>query len=430
MQASWTFCVKLITMMIRLIRNVIIARILGPTERGILAVLMAIPEVFATIGAGGLTGSASFFGARLSREGSFAPALLLLSGGVSLFVGIAVLAFFSSPSFFKGYYESASPYALLICAVTALFVMKLTFNGMLTGMGKVGAFNAMRLLESAIPLAGFLAFWAMGVAPFKAAIIAWAGAYVVINIAALLILFKSGVLSYRATAQSMKQIVSYAGRNHVDRAAQIVLRRSDYFFLSYFIGATATGYYAIATIGAELLLSLSEAVNVPMTRRLFKDRETPRIAVAITVGRLTFIATLVGAIVLCLIASPAIYIAFGEAFTPAAPALIWLAPGVVALATGSVFRLALLGDEKPGVVSSITAASSVLCIVLNFLLIPSYGIVGAAIASSAAYSAAAFAFIITALRNGGCNPMALLAIGSEEKAFWARIITKVKMRFS
>lgn len=429
-QASWSFGAKLLALFIRFIRNIIVARILGPAERGVLAVLMAIPELFATLGAGGLTGSASYFGAKTSDDRSFAPTLLLFCAIGGVLIGAAVLLLFAQPAFFKGYHETAAPYAALVCIVAGLFVTKLALSGLFTGMGAVAAFNILRVSESAIPLIVFLGLWALGMEPLRAALLAWAAAYVVINLGATIYLAKQGALAGKIHLRAMRAIGSFSMRNHVDRAAQIILLRSDYFFLSYFSGAAAAGYYAIATIGAELLLSLSEAVNVPLTRRLFRNSDAPRIDVAITVGRLLFAATFAGAIILCLLSRPAIEIAFGEAFAPAAPALVWLTPGVVALATGSVFRLALLGDDRPGLVSAITAIASGLCLILNFILIPRYGVVGAAMASSSSYSLMAVAFIGAALAQSGRTPASLFLVTLAEKKFWSALLSGLKNKYT
>ena len=51
----------------------------------------------------------------------------------------------------------------------------------------------------------------------------------------------------------------------------------------------------------------------------------------------------------------------------------------------SILRLDLLGKDRPGTVSLLMGAGALLSLALNLILIPRYGIVGAAAASSIAY---------------------------------------------
>ena len=78
---------------------------------------------------------------------------------------------------------------------------------------------------------------------------------------------------------------------------------------------------------------------------------------------------------------------FGAAYQPAYPALLALLPGLLGLCYASILRLDLLGKNRPGTISLLMGLGALLNLALNLLLIPAYGIVGAAAASSIAYLA-------------------------------------------
>ena len=85
---------------------------------------------------------------------------------------------------------------------------------------------------------------------------------------------------------------------------------------------------------------------------------------------------------------------FGVAYQPAYPALLALLPGLLGLCYASILRLDLLGKNRPGTISLMMGLSALLNLALNLVLIPAYGIVGAAAASSIAYVAVTIALLV------------------------------------
>ncbi|MNL56566.1 hypothetical protein D3C87_1800690 [compost metagenome] len=85
---------------------------------------------------------------------------------------------------------------------------------------------------------------------------------------------------------------------------------------------------------------------------------------------------------------------FGVAYQPAYPALLALLPGLLGLCYASILRLDLLGKDRPGSISLLMGLGALLNLALNLLLIPAYGIVGAAAASSIAYLAVTVALLV------------------------------------
>jgi O-antigen/teichoic acid export membrane protein len=92
---------------------------------------------------------------------------------------------------------------------------------------------------------------------------------------------------------------------------------------------------------------------------------------------------------------------FGVAYQPAYPALLALLPGLFGLCYASILRLDLLGKDRPGSISLLVGLGALLNLALNLLLIPTYGIVGAASASSVAYLAVTVALLVLYCRLSG-----------------------------
>jgi O-antigen/teichoic acid export membrane protein len=96
------------------------------------------------------------------------------------------------------------------------------------------------------------------------------------------------------------------------------------------------------------------------------------------------------------------------------PAFLVLLPGAVSFSVGKVMISYLAGRGHPGLISIGTIASLVLNVALNIVLIPLFGIVGAALASLVSYTFQAVVALTFASRLSGLSPFRLFVPGREE----------------
>jgi len=88
--------------------------------------------------------------------------------------------------------------------------------------------------------------------------------------------------------------------------------------------------------------------------------------------------------------------------------LLVLLPGVVALSVGNVTAGYVTGIGRPGIISVIGLAAFAANVVANLILIPPFGIVGAAAASLVSYTLSSLLMTVAAARFAG----------SSMRAFW------------
>jgi O-antigen/teichoic acid export membrane protein len=99
------------------------------------------------------------------------------------------------------------------------------------------------------------------------------------------------------------------------------------------------------------------------------------------------------AVPLALAAPFVIPLLYGPAFLPAVPAAQLLCVGLVGEGLGGVVTAFLYGTGRPGLNSMATAAGLATTVCLDLLLIPRHGLLGAAIASCAAYAVTTVALL-------------------------------------
>ncbi|MCU7239655.1 lipopolysaccharide biosynthesis protein [Pseudomonas peradeniyensis] len=392
---------KLAMIALRLLRNVLLARILGPSERGLFALLSTLPDLISAATSGGLNSAVGYQAAKQRDMGLLLTQVLVYG---CLLAGLLTLVCVFLVREFGTDLEITVQLGLLAWLLLLAVPMTVLKSGLLTlhnASGGVGAFNALRLTESLAPLLLFLGlFWMWRDEALEAALISWLCGIALVLLLGLWWLRRQHPLTLRWDRGGQRELLSYSAKSHPDLLFQQVILRSDYLFIGAMLGSTALGHYAMASAAAELLLIVPEAVTTPLMKRLLQqdagmERLTPLAL------RLTATVMLGACLSMALIGQWLIVTLFGADYAPAYPALLALLPGLLGLCYASILRLDLLGKNRPGTVSLLMGAGAALNLLLNVLLIPTWGIVGAAAASSIAYLAVTLAMLVLYCRLSG-----------------------------
>ncbi|UBM27566.1 oligosaccharide flippase family protein [Pseudomonas sp. p1(2021b)] len=385
---------KLAMIVLRLLRNVLLARILGPSERGLFALLSALPDLISAVTSGGLNSAVGYQAAKRRDMGLLLTQVLVYG---CLLAGLLTLLWVFLVRQFGGQLEVTQQLGLLAWLLLLAVPMAVLKSGLLTlhnASGGVDAFNALRLTESLAPLLLFLAlFWMWREQAMEAALISWLLGLGVVLLLGVAWLARQYPVHLRWDRSGQRELLSYSAKSHPDLLFQQVILRSDYLFIGAVLGSTALGHYAMATAAAELLLIVPEAVTTPLMKHLLQqDTDMQRLTPLAL--RLTATVMLLACLSMALIGKWLIITLFGIEYAPAYPALLALLPGLLGLCYASILRLDLLGKNRPGTVSLIMGGGAALNLLLNIFMIPAWGIVGAALASSVAYLAVTLAMLV------------------------------------
>ena len=179
--------------------------------------------------------------------------------------------------------------------------------------------------------------------------------------------------------------------------------------------ATALGYYSLAVGLAEIVLFFPRAVttlyfpHVAGSPREESDRQ-----VAAT-SRVTLLVTGVCALLMVPAATLMVWILL-PAYGPSLPALYLLLPGVVAFSVTFALGGYLTGIDRPGITSGVSIVALVTNVVANLILIPRFGIEGAASASLISYSLSSALLTIVVARQTKASFLAFWVPTTERPA--------------
>ena len=181
-----------------------------------------------------------------------------------------------------------------------------------------------------------------------------------------------------------REIISYSYPLFLSSFFTIFLNQTDILMLSYYLPADQIGIYSIANRLAVLVFFLASstfAIFSPAIARLLgKDQREDIESLLNKVTRLVLIATIPIFLIITIFSKEALTI-FGKEFTRGNTALLILASSFLfnSLIGFAGQILGIMGRSKLILINSLGA--SILNIVLNYALIPRYGILGAAMAT-------------------------------------------------
>lgn len=201
---------------------------------------------------------------------------------------------------------------------------------------------------------------------------------------------------FSAVRSDLRLMLAFAGNGYASRFANFLNYRVDIWVLSYFEPTAQVGLYLLAANTTQMLWLVSDPIAGVLMPHLNAASGVERIRKFWAYHRLNVTVVLLASAVAFVLADPIIPLAFGHEFSPAVPAFRLLLIGnlfACASKTFSTWNMAQNAVRFNLIATLIGLAATV---VLDFALIPTFGIMGAAAASTVAYTATFTAVLLLA----------------------------------
>jgi O-antigen/teichoic acid export membrane protein len=385
-----TFGTRILLTGIAALTGIIIARALGPTGRGEYYVIATVSAIAVSVGHLSVEQAQMYLWGELrERRRALIANAVVLAGLLGIMVAAVTWAVVTLlgpdrvPLF--------STVALLLgLAVIPVSLLVLWNNNLLLLAGRVDRYNRGILLAAVVQCGLLVGLTVTGHISTLAVVVVWAatsGLSLLVSMATLRPRFQD--VSLPLVARAVRTGLRY----HAGLAAFFLLLRLDVVLLNGLVSPRDVGLYSVAVTMAELVWLFTDSVaNAVVSRQADSDMAG---SARVTAASVRF--GMVGATLLTLgmgVSSPLLLpLLYGEAFAPAVIPLVGLLPGVVGLALSRPVGAYLLRLNRPILTAGSAGAAAVLNVVLIFVLVPRVGIVGASIASSAAYVLLAVAYL-------------------------------------
>ncbi|MGX1101479.1 flippase [Amorphus sp. MBR-141] len=387
--ASMTFIRQFLGGLCQLGSILLISRILGPEGTGIYSIALLLPMLLTLLLNLGINASNVYFVASkqftLSHAWIASRNLSLLMIVAGLFVGLAIILL-AGATLFPGVDRELLMLAMLIFPsglMTAIFL------SLVQAEEDFRNYNIMVLVQPVTGLLLFSALWLGGTFTLPLAISATVISYLAGSIMGyLLVRRRVDIASVEKFGTYLSPAIRYGVKASSGNIIGFLIYRLDIFLVNMFLGPAATGLYTVAVRLVEQLWMISSAVSTVLLPRLsaMVGDDAGRGALTSLVTRATFHVTLLASGLLAVMAEPLIDILFGSRFQDASIVLFVLLPGVVLISGGRVIANDLAARGRVGLNLYLAILTLVLNTLGNILLIPAFGIIGAAVATSLAYT--------------------------------------------
>lgn len=384
-----TFIRQLIASLLQLVIIVIIARIYGPEGNGNYVVALLLPSLLATfLNLGIAPANVYFIGSgkiavitawRSTVKLYFALSILGLA------IGAAVL-WWRAEQWFPGVSPKLLWFSLTIFPISFLLGF---VSSIFQGLQQFRIFNVVLLAQPIITLTIITILLLFGSSD-----IVWLLASYLLGLTITLLIslyFLQPFLKQTEGCEIEKNYsltaLNYGYKAHLGNILAFINYKADIFLVNFFVGSAGAGVYVIAVLLVERLWMFSQAVGtvlLPRLSELSKD-EAKRKLITPLISRWIFFLTLLGSVTLAVVARPVIELVFGADYLTALMPLWVLLPGVVAMSVVRILANDLAARGRPELNMYITVPAVIVNLVGNILLIPEYGLVGAAAATSLCY---------------------------------------------
>ncbi len=273
----------------------------------------------------------------------------------------------------------------------SLFLSLAAINqNFLLGKQRINYFNFLALIQYLALLAAtvilYFVFKNMSVdAYIRAMYIAW-GINLVIG---FILIYR--IVSVEQITQSSQHIfrdmLKYGFFVQVANLAQFLNYRLSYFFIQRFLGLGKLGVYEVTTRMAEGVWLFGRSIALVQYMNISNsDDAQANKQLTLRLFRFSFVISL--ALVLILISIPeSLYLAiFGNDFNGIYITILLLSPGIIAIACSTIISHYFAGTGRHYLNAIGSGIGLIAIIVLCLVLIPRYGLPGAAIAASITYT--------------------------------------------
>ena len=390
--------------------GLILARSLGPGGRGELAAALLWSNIFVLFADLGLGFAFSYLvGTQPNRIGELWT-LALLSGG---FLGSAALLIgWILVPLLAAHLSLAGHQAMKIALLTVPLILTTGYQAFLfLGVQRIAEYNVIKLATPAANLLTVLTVWGLGWTGVRSYALAYLVTQSVSFIICTLMLFEVLKPQLCFKIGMVPQLLRYGIKTYFASMAGQANLRLDQAIMSLFLVPDKLGQYVVAVSVSGVLgpfLSALALVILPRTTHA-ATRQIGAFLTARHVRRAVLYSLPV--LALSVVAMPWLLPAlFGGRYAPAVISAQVLAVAGLFQGINSILSNSLRGLGRPGLPAIAESGGIVVTGVLLYMLLPVLGILGAAIASLAAYAVVVVLQACFLARSVGITPYELFTI--------------------
>ena len=385
---------NLIVRLMGYLYRVLMGRMLTPYEFGILNLALPIQYMVIILSSSGIAPAIAKFVSEYEVKKDFEKRDLVISSSLVFYtlVGLALGIVFYLASPYIGQHifnEERVIVPLQIASIALPFGMLVAvYTGIFQGFKKIEYMGGTLVIEQGLRVFFAVLFVSFGLTAVNAILGSTLGFIAVLPVA-YLIFRKMGLRVSGYSFSEFKRIFRFSLPISATALSAFVLAYIDILLLGYFLSAREVGIYSAAAPTSRMVMAFSTAlyaVMLPSVSETVAKKDRPQLKEYVTYAyKLSLVILLPLTIVSILLSGPIITLLFGSQYAGAAGPFEILVIGTAFLGIFTLNSGIFQGAGRPGVPMAILVSTAVLDGLLNIMLIPRLGIIGAATASTLSF---------------------------------------------
>jgi O-antigen/teichoic acid export membrane protein len=404
-----------------IVTGVLLARMLGPAGKGVLTAILLWPGLVVAILSFGIYESVTYYAAvEKSRGRQIAGAAILIAmvqSAIAVAAWLAILPLVLA-HYGAGIVTDGRIFALWI----PTYLVSVIAMGVLLGRMEIGLYNGLRLAQTLLVTISLLMLAILQSRNLTIVLVVYLAAHLVSAIVSVGLVASKGGMGLPSDLGIIKRLISFGMKSHIGTISGLANERADLAVIALFLPAIALGFYSVAvTVAAPVLMLGSSLASVAMPAVASAATPSERHDRAARFARLTVALSFATALAGVVLGPWLIVIFFGPAFAPAGVASQVLFAAAVPLSANRVLGSILKAHNKPlrtGLAELVALAATIVCLTI---LLPIWGIVGAAVASGVAYLVSSAVLIVGLRRIGYRVTELLIPTPADVKALLAHL---------
>lgn len=320
----------------------------------------------------------------------------------------------------------------LSLVIGAAFIQSINHSHLhlLVGKERIGAYNRTTLLQSIVVLIILTWFYfSEGTAEVSDYLLAYLSGQGLLFVTTLYNIDRSDVPSGSNSDGLITALFSYGFLIQLANVFQFGVYRINYLILEQFTNTRTLGIFSLGNQLSEKALIPSNAISMVQYTKIANEEDLKNSTIlTIDLLAISMLVSLVSVLLLVLIPANLIATVFGMDFKQAQEVFVYLGPGIVFMSASLIYShfFAGLGKYFLNTMTSLLGLATI--IGLSYFLIPKYGMIGAAIASSIVFLIQALAqfIIFKKITQLSWKSLTELHVNSIKKLSFKRVINGLR----
>jgi O-antigen/teichoic acid export membrane protein len=368
--------------------GVLLARSLSVPERGIMVLVMTLPLTVAGLANLGLPQANIYLIGRKKYSASTVLGNSLIAAAVLGGLAVLILVLLREQVLSTALRGLPEEYYIPLLVLVPLLLLDGVLLSVLRARLRFDLFNLRRFVSTLFLLAGFSGVLLLTQGGIHLLVWVYIAATVLMVVFSFALTRRDVPLQLSFNPSFTAASARFGMKSYLQNLAGALTYRLDVYLLAFFLSPEQVAYYAIATALAEVAWYIPDTVGVVLFPRLSNTPLEEIHAVTARVLRTTLAVVLVVTAGMASVSWFLVPFIYGAAYAASVVPLLILLPGIVVMGIYKVVTRNFSSRDRQQV--SILAAFLALSmnVALNVVLIPIWGVSGAALASTLAYSSA------------------------------------------